>query len=139
MRSLSFPELLTPDEMARADTAVPGLGVPSYMLMDNAGRAVSRVIQARFRPCRTLVLCGPGNNGGDGYVVARSLARDGWPVSVSALAPPPAGRTRREPGRGGVVPSFRARRMKPLARTLRSTLCSARASAGTWIRAWSTC
>jgi hydroxyethylthiazole kinase-like uncharacterized protein yjeF len=84
-------ELLTPDEMAQVDGASPGLGVPGYVLMENAGRAVVRAIQARFRPCRTLVLCGPGNNGGDGYVVARLLAQDGWPVVVAALGSPRGG------------------------------------------------
>ncbi len=77
--------------MARVDAAAPGLGVPGITLMENAGRAVARAIQSRFRPCRTVVLCGPGNNGGDGYVVARLLARDGWPVSVAAMAAPRAG------------------------------------------------
>ncbi|MBN9562829.1 MAG: NAD(P)H-hydrate dehydratase [Alphaproteobacteria bacterium] len=82
------PELLTPEEMARADALSPRLGVPGPMLMANAGRAVARAVRRRFRPCRTLVLCGPGNNGGDGYVAARLLAEEGWPVSVAALAPP---------------------------------------------------
>jgi hydroxyethylthiazole kinase-like uncharacterized protein yjeF len=85
------PELLDPQEMARADAASPGLGVPGPVLMANAGRAVARAVQARFRPCRTLVLCGPGNNGGDGYIAARLLAQQGWPVSVAALAAPRAG------------------------------------------------
>jgi len=85
------PELLAPEEMARADVASPALGVPGPVLMANAGRAVARAIRARFRPCRTLVLAGPGNNGGDGYVAARLLQQDGWPVSVAALAPPRAG------------------------------------------------
>jgi hydroxyethylthiazole kinase-like uncharacterized protein yjeF len=84
-------ELLTPDEMSLVDAASPGLGVPGYTLMENAGRAVARAIRARIRPARTLVLCGPGNNGGDGYVVARLLAQEGWPVAVAALGPPRAG------------------------------------------------
>lgn len=81
------PELLAPDEMARADAAAPALGVPGGILMANAGRAVARAVQQRFRPCRTLVLAGPGNNGGDGYVAARLLQQQGWPVALAALAP----------------------------------------------------
>jgi ADP-dependent NAD(P)H-hydrate dehydratase / NAD(P)H-hydrate epimerase len=85
------PELLTPQEMARADALAPGLGAPGRALMEAAGRAVVRAVAARIRPCRTLVLCGPGNNGGDGYVAARLLAQRGWPVAVAALAPPRPG------------------------------------------------
>ena len=84
-------ELLTPAEMARADAAALAAGMRIETLMEAAGRAVARAIRARFRPCRTLVLAGPGNNGGDGYVAARYLEQAGWPVSVAALAPPSPG------------------------------------------------
>jgi len=84
-------ELLTPAEMARADAAALAAGMPTETLMEAAGRAVARAIRARFRPCRTLVLAGLGNNGGDGYVAARYLEQAGWPVAVAALAPPSPG------------------------------------------------
>jgi ADP-dependent NAD(P)H-hydrate dehydratase / NAD(P)H-hydrate epimerase len=84
-------ELLTPAEMARADAAAMAGGVSGTALMEAAGRAVARAARGRFRPCRTLVLAGPGNNGGDGYVAARLLERAGWPVAVAALAPPRPG------------------------------------------------
>lgn len=79
-------ELLTPEETAAADRAAAALGRPVSWLMENAGRAVARAMRARLRPCRTLVLCGPGNNGGDGIVAARHLAAAGWPVRVASLA-----------------------------------------------------
>jgi len=79
--------LLTPDEMAQADQ-MAGNG-PA--LMEAAGGAVARAIQAKFRPCRVLVLAGPGNNGGDGYVVARHLEAAGWDAAVAPLAPPRPG------------------------------------------------
>ncbi len=75
--------LFTPAEMGLADAAAPRLGMPGLVLMHNAARAVARAAR-RFGPCRTLVLCGPGNNGGDGYAAARLLALQGWPVAVAA-------------------------------------------------------
>lgn len=84
--------LLLPDpaEMALIDRA-GSRTVPVRDLMEHAGRAVARAVMRHVVPCRVLVLCGPGNNGGDGYVAARRLAQAGWPVAVAALAPPRAG------------------------------------------------
>src|SRR5271165_265776 len=84
-------ELLTPAQMTRADALAATFGADGPWLMANAGRTVARAVMAQFRPCRTLVLCGPGNNGGDGYVAARLLESAGWPVTVAPLAPPRAG------------------------------------------------
>jgi hydroxyethylthiazole kinase-like uncharacterized protein yjeF len=83
--------LLTPEEMGRADAEAIAGGIPGVALIEAAGLAVARAVRRRFRPVPTLVLAGPGNNGGDGYVAARLLERWGWPIAVAPLAPPRPG------------------------------------------------
>lgn len=86
----SHLSLYTPEEMGRVDQ-LASASVPVSTLIDNAGRAVARAVRRYMRPCRVLVLCGPGNNGGDGFVAARYLAEAGWPVAVAEMAAPHAG------------------------------------------------
>ena len=71
--------------MRAIDSEAARAGAPTRTLMENAGRAVAEAIMARFSPRPTAVLCGPGNNGGDGWVAARCLADAGWRVWVEAL------------------------------------------------------
>ncbi len=77
--------VLTVAETYRADAAAMAAGVPGAELMENAGKAVADAVRSRWRPRPVMVLCGPGNNGGDGFVAARHLAKAGWPVSLALL------------------------------------------------------
>ncbi|ODT13489.1 MAG: bifunctional ADP-dependent (S)-NAD(P)H-hydrate dehydratase/NAD(P)H-hydrate epimerase [Mesorhizobium sp. SCN 65-12] len=86
-------ELLSPAEMAAADQLAVAEGpYDGIGLMRRAGAAVAAVVLSRYPQAKRVhVLCGPGNNGGDGYVVATLLARAGVDVSVWAEGKPKPG------------------------------------------------
>lgn len=58
------------------------------VLMENASRGVAEEICKHYRPTRVAILCGKGNNAGDGYAIARHLDFKSWPVSIIQLSPP---------------------------------------------------
>jgi hydroxyethylthiazole kinase-like uncharacterized protein yjeF len=80
--------IVTAEEMRAAEASVIAAGTSVENLMDRAGTAAAEAIWRYAGPLPTLVVCGPGNNGGDGYVIARSLARRGVKVRVAALSEP---------------------------------------------------
>jgi hydroxyethylthiazole kinase-like uncharacterized protein yjeF len=83
------------EQMTGADRRAQALGVPGITLMEHAGTAVAAAVralaidQARWGTGPILILCGPGNNGGDGFVAARRLARAGTTVIVVLVGTEP--------------------------------------------------
>ena len=83
MRLCSASEVMALDRHA-----IDQLGIPGVVLMENAGRACSDLfvqIFGNYSPGSVLVVAGQGNNGGDGYVMARILAERGWRVTTLVL------------------------------------------------------
>ena len=85
-------KIVSNSEMRRLEEMAGELGLPAPALMENAGRAFVDALADRWRLAglRTVVLCGPGNNGGDGLVAARHLADRGAKVSVFQVGRPPS-------------------------------------------------
>ncbi len=80
-------DLLTTAQMTEVDARAAASGLAVETLMARAGQAVAEAVQARWSPCSVIVLCGLGNNGGDGWVAARVLSDAGWPVHLVSLVP----------------------------------------------------
>jgi len=81
-------KVLSPERMARYDEyAIKTWGIPSAVLMENAGRNTYRLMKERYlsKGSSLAVFCGRGNNGGDGFVIGRYALRDGFPVKVLLL------------------------------------------------------
>ena len=115
--SRGVPVLIGADEMARIDEAAQKLGLTEDALMESAGAGVAEVVHAELgrlaervagpggplaRPPLVVVLCGPGNNGGDGFVIARRLASTGRSV-LCILAADASGITHGAAGHNWVV------------------------------------
>ena len=79
--------VLTVKELGDADRMAQSAGTSEADLMQQAGQAVAEAIKRRWTVREVVVLCGPGNNGGDGFVAARCLADAGWTVRVALLGP----------------------------------------------------
>lgn len=82
MRPLSQIEIREVDR-----TAIDLFGLPGVVLMENAGRSCAEVIARHWVPGRVVICCGKGNNGGDGFVIARHLENRGWRVQVRLACP----------------------------------------------------
>jgi hydroxyethylthiazole kinase-like uncharacterized protein yjeF len=80
--------ILTAEQMRAAEQQAIDRGATVKQLMESAGAALAEAAYRFAGPRPTLILCGPGNNGGDGYVAARCLAERGVPVRVAALSEP---------------------------------------------------
>ena len=88
MTPIEGQPILTAAEMRAAEDAVIATGVSVEALMERAGTAIAHAVRRLAGSNHVLILCGPGNNGGDGYVAARVLADMGATVRVAALSEP---------------------------------------------------
>src|SRR3954454_17569052 len=80
--------ILTAEQMRAAEQAAIDGGTSVETLMERAGAALAEAVYRFAGPTPALILCGPGNNGGDGYVAARHLAKRGVDVRVATTSEP---------------------------------------------------
>ncbi|WP_019514958.1 bifunctional ADP-dependent NAD(P)H-hydrate dehydratase/NAD(P)H-hydrate epimerase [Sphingomonas sp. Mn802worker] len=88
MKPIAGAAVLTAAEMRAAEARAFAAGEDAWSMMQRAGRACAAAIRRLSAGAEVLVLCGPGNNGGDGYVIAATLADAGYKVRVAALGTP---------------------------------------------------
>jgi NAD(P)H-hydrate epimerase len=97
---------LSRDEVRELDRrAINDFGVPGIVLMENAGRGCAELLM-KLNPEQkpVVILCGPGNNGGDGFVIARHLDNNGWKVRLHAVISP--AQTVQTAGSQRITPGF---------------------------------
>ena len=89
---LGMSVVLTREQIRRVDhLAINHYGIPGPVLMENAGRGATRVLREHFQDLRrdpVILVCGAGNNGGDGFVIARDLQKVGIQSKVFLLVEP---------------------------------------------------
>lgn len=88
IKTIMKNSILTVAQMNETDRRAIAGGIEGIVLMRKAGQACVSAIIERFAKAETLVLCGPGNNGGDGFIIAKGLEEEGWPVVVACLVSP---------------------------------------------------
>lgn len=104
-------------DVAKLEQAIAADGTSLAELMERAGNAIADEVQAQLsRPAPVVVLCGSGNNGGDGWVCARALAQAGWPVTL--VAPRAAEALTAEPAHSAALKALAAAQTNQLPLTV---------------------
>lgn len=104
-------------DVAKLEQAIAAGGTSLAELMERAGDAIADEVQAQLScPAPVVVLCGSGNNGGDGWVCARALAQAGWPVTL--VAPRPAEALTAEPAHSAALKALAAAQTNQLPLTV---------------------
>ena len=104
-------------DVAKLEQAIAADGTSLAELMERAGNAVADEVQAQLScPAPVVVLCGTGNNGGDGWVCARALAQAGWPVTL--VAPRAAEALTAEPAHSAALKALAAAQTNQLPLTV---------------------